>query len=154
MLAQMQDIQLPPDIGLWPLAPGWYLLLALALLLCIALIWQLRKTRRRLAPQRAALQELSQLHSQTPELAWQVSSLLKRVALHYGPREQVAALGGEAWSALLDEALPAGSGSFKALLGSRFRPQTLTQEESAKLLILAELWLKRAPKWLAGRFPC
>ncbi|QSX35959.1 DUF4381 domain-containing protein [Shewanella sedimentimangrovi] len=154
MLAQMQDIQLPPDIGLWPLATGWYLLMLLSLLLCLALAWFIRKRQRHLAPQKIALRELTQLNSQTPELAWQVSTLLKRVALHYGPRDKIAALGGDAWSALLDEALPPGDAGFAVLLGSRYTPQTLSPEQAQTLLSLAELWLKQAPRWLAGRFPC
>lgn len=49
-LAQLRDIHLPEPIGWWPLAIGWYILIALALFLAsIIAHWLYKKHRHALA---------------------------------------------------------------------------------------------------------
>ena len=107
LLSQLAPDRAPPPLGWWPLAPGWWGLMALLLIAAGALLW-LR--RRRQAPpsrrwQRAALRELAALQAQTDlddaRLAQGVQQVLRRYAVvHYG-REAVAALNGEAWIAFV-----------------------------------------------------
>jgi len=105
---QLRDIHLPPAPSFWPPAPGWWLLAALLLAL---LIWaglllvrhyRLRRQRRRILQ---ALQQLDQQYGagQDAAFASEVSILLRRLALQRYPRDQVAALTGDAWLHFLDQ---------------------------------------------------
>lgn len=111
------DIIEPAAIGWWPLAPGWWMLLGLILLILAVLVRWFWRRRRKLAPLRQALREQQQLARQ-----WQqqrdnratnaaLSALLKRVARHYYPHEDVAALSGSRWQEFL---LRTGAGVFDA----------------------------------------
>ena len=99
-LAGLRDIHLPDPIALWPLAPGWWGLLAIILLAALGLFWGLRRRRR--SPRRAALSEVCRLEEAYAEtrdasaLASGLSALLRRVSLLRGERVSVATLQGEA----------------------------------------------------------
>ncbi len=108
----LRDLHLPDPVGWWPLAPGWWVLIAIALGL---LAWQAirwAKRWRRNAPRRYALRELADLetdylrHRNPVLLAKELSELLRRAMLAYAPRDEVAGLTGEAWLRWLDKGLP------------------------------------------------
>ena len=109
----LRDIHLPEAIGWWPLAPGWWLLLALALIGLGLLLRHFLRARARGAARRQALQQLGQLtaeyeqHRDAAAFMAQVSSLLRRTMLAYAPREEVAGLTGDDWLAWLDHDLDA-----------------------------------------------
>ena len=102
-LANLRDIHLPASIGWWPPAPGWWVLTVLILLLSAAL-WRWNARRRQAAEakiQALTLIENCQINYQVtgdrPCAASEISVLLRRVALAYFPRKQVAGLQGDAW---------------------------------------------------------
>lgn len=108
----LRDLHLPPPIDWWPLAPGWWLLIALLL---TGLCWLLRralKKRQYLAPRRHAVRALASIeaeylkHRNPVVLTRQASELLRRAMLAYAPRHEVAGLTGESWLAWLDRGLP------------------------------------------------
>ncbi len=108
----LRDLHLPEAVGWWPLAPGWWLIIALLLL---GLGWLLLRGWRRYrlnAPRRYALRTLAAVESeylshQNPvRLGQQLSELLRRGMLAYAPRHEVAGLTGESWLAWLDRDLP------------------------------------------------
>jgi Domain of unknown function (DUF4381) len=108
----LRDLHLPPPVDWWPPAPGWWLLLALAL---FGLGWLIRRAwlkRQFLAPSRHAVRALASIeaeyltHQDPVILARQASELLRRAMLAYAPRHEVAGLTGEAWLAWLDRDLP------------------------------------------------
>ncbi|MDP3704425.1 MAG: DUF4381 domain-containing protein [Legionellaceae bacterium] len=107
-LAHLHDIHLPTPIHWWPLAPGWYLVIGLIMLIGLSLMYV---TYRRYAygqARRQALQALTDCESKhqhnpnSQRSTAAVSELLKRVALAYYPREQVAGLQGDAWLIFLN----------------------------------------------------
>lgn len=107
-LAQLHDIHLPKAIQWWPLAPGWYLLAAIILTVCsTSLIWLYRRYTRNKA-KRLALRllitiERDHLRDGDSQLSsTRVSELLRRVAIAYYPRTQVAKLHGKAWVVFLN----------------------------------------------------
>ena len=107
-LQNLNDIVLPPGIGWWPLAPGWY---TLAVILLAVLAWfSYRSLQRWLRNRyrREALQNLALLEQglQDPEQRnaslRQLPALLKRAALSAYPRSEVASLSGKAWHDFLN----------------------------------------------------
>ena len=102
-LAALRDIHVPPPIGGWPWAPGWYLVLACGLtMIGVALLLVYRHYSNGRA-KRAALCLLAQYqaqHQQAPNsqrTTALISELLRRVALAYHRRTHVAGLMGDAW---------------------------------------------------------
>ena len=108
----LRDLHLPEPISWWPLAPGWWLIIAL---LAAAAGWLLLAAWRRYqmnAPRRYAMRTLAAVeaeylsHRNPIRLGKQVSELLRRGMLAYAPRDEVAGLTGEAWLKWLDEGMP------------------------------------------------
>jgi len=149
-LADLKDIHLPPPIGIWPPAPGWWIL---AILLLIALIVIGRKLFlywRRTAYRRAAARALKNLHAEWQRhnddnaFARSVNQLLKQTALTTYPREQVAALNGRAWLDFLDQQLRSSVFNATELqgFGDQYRAQT-TVVPAAQLHDAALLWIRK-----------
>ena len=108
----LRDLHLPDAIGWWPLAPGWWVMLAIVAAVLGYVAWRLYKRWLFNAPRRYALRELARFEAEYLEhrnpvtLGKQLSELLRRGMLAYAPREQVAGLTGDAWLAWLDEGMP------------------------------------------------
>lgn len=108
-LAQLKDIHLPAPVSWWPLAPGWYLLMLLVLLLLVYLTYAAHQRYRAALAKKQALVLLASYQEQYAQDAnvartsAQISELLRRVALVYFPRAQVASLYGEAWLHFLNQ---------------------------------------------------
>ena len=104
----LRDLHLPEAIGWWPLAPGWWFLIALALGLLGYLARRYWLRRARGAARRHALRRLNALtaefeqHGDAVAFSSELSELLRRTMLAYAPRQQVAGLTGEAWLEWLD----------------------------------------------------
>ncbi len=98
--------------GWWPLAPGWWLLIGLALGGLGYLVWRAFKTFRRNAPRRTALSQLRILQAEyagsgdAVSLGIRLSDLLRRAMLAYAARDEVAGLTGTSWLEWLDQGLP------------------------------------------------
>ena len=110
-LAGLHDIHLPDPVAWWPLAPGWWALLSLALIATACIIFVQHQRRRSL--KQAALRELAILektHSDAGSiqaLATEVGVLVRRVALSLPGGKQYANVHGQRWSDYL-AAVPAG----------------------------------------------
>jgi hypothetical protein len=91
-LDRLHDIVLPPDVPWWPLAPGWYGLLAVALVLLCWLTFRHWQSWRANAYRRAALRELAATNN-----AAGVAEILRRTALVIAPRADVAHKTGNDW---------------------------------------------------------
>lgn len=108
-LAQLKDIHLPEAIGWWPLAPGWYVLIVLICLLITWLGYQAYRHARYARPKKQALillatyQQCYAQEQNAPEACARISELLRRVALVYYPRKDVASLHGDAWLHFLNQ---------------------------------------------------
>ena len=146
-LSQLRDIHLPAPVSWWPPAPGWWVLLLLALI-AAGLVYLFYLHRHRNRWRHIALAELEHLRGETPDrLLPELSMLLRRVAISRFPRHDVASLTGDAWLAFLDRALGDGaafqSGAGKILLSGPYANRADVDAES--LLALCERWIKRLP---------
>lgn len=100
-LDRLHDLALPPEVPWWPLAPGWYVLIFLTLVLLLTLARRLWKNWHAKAYRRAALRELSQAADTTA-----IAGILRRTALAIAPREEIAARTGSGWLDWLADRCP------------------------------------------------
>ena len=104
-LSGLRDIHLPPMPSAWPLAWGWWILIAGAVFFCVGL-WFLMFRKPRLTARKYALGEIARLsetyRNDSYALAAEISLLLRRIALLKFPRENVAGLYGRKWRLFLE----------------------------------------------------
>lgn len=108
----LRDLHLPDPVGWWPLAPGWWGVIAvLGLVLCYVL-WRAYRRWQFNGPRRYAMRELARFEAEYREhqdpvlLGRQLSALLRRGMLAYAPRDEVAGLTGAEWLVWLDRGMP------------------------------------------------
>lgn len=160
-LSQLADIRLPEDVGLWPLAPGWYVLAAVLLgLLAYALVVLFRVVRkRRILAQANRELELclkrreQALDNDKPgakgisdanlDYVNDVNAVLRRVALVHFPQHRVASLNGGQWLQFLKDS---GDTSLlddqtaQALSQGRFAPRCEVNPDA--LHAMAARWIR------------
>ncbi len=134
----LRDLHLPEAIGLWPLAPGWWFLIALAVAGLGYLLYKQFLKWRWNAARRLALRELSRVRSEFEAgadalaLGKQLSELVRRSMLAYAPRGEVAGLTSDNWLAWLDRGLdgnPFTKGPGKSLESLPYlRPENVADE--------------------------
>lgn len=151
-LADLNDIILPTEFETALPALGWWLLagfMIVLLLLALFIAWRYWRLNQ---PRREAMAQLKQAELSFAEL----NLLLKRLALSYYPRQQVASLSGEAWLAFLDSKVKVPSGSFLELSAQWQHCLYAATPSSDSLACrdMAEQWIKRcrAPLSLATLF--
>ena len=124
-LEKLNDIVIPDAPAWWPPSPGlWVVLVAVVIMLMLIgyrlyLRWY-RNRYRRLG--------LQLLHAADTE--YEVSVILKRVALAAYPREQVASLYGSEWVAFLQQTCPQSAFS-DSLAGDQSRTVSQSLKDSA-----------------------
>lgn len=109
LASELKDIHLPDPIGIFPLAPGWWIVLIIFILfLTVALFAVYRHYQNDLQKRKAisllnTYQKDYQTNTNLTKTCTLISELLKRVALIYFPRDHVAALTGKAWIDFLNQ---------------------------------------------------
>jgi len=149
VLAQLKDIHLPKPIGAWPLAYGWYGLMLLVFLSAIGVSYFIFKRRKYARPKKQALELLStykqhyEKEKNTQVTSARISELLRRVALVYFPRKEVASLHGEAWIHFLNQT--SKKVDFKPVQGMLLDSPFKTSEkiDLQPLILRAEQWIKQ-----------
>ncbi|MFT5447968.1 MAG: hypothetical protein ACI9DC_003147 [Gammaproteobacteria bacterium] len=142
-LENLRPLHLPPEIGWWPPAPGWWLLV----LLCVVLgVWAV-KIWRRGAAQREALRIIRVIESGElagSSLAQQINVLLRRYAMACYPQLNAQALVGDAWLEFLNRhgaGRDFGGAAAQALTQAPFAPNA--RVDRGELINLARHWVKR-----------
>lgn len=143
-LASLQDIQVPAEIGIWPLAYGYWIVLLITLLTMVAAFIYLRKRRQYTAAKRAALLALTELDPNTAQYIANVSEILKRAAMSYCDRTLVAGLSGPHWYAWLTAQVDQPPTELCALLKLSYQCTELTESQAITLKQCARGWLKSA----------
>ncbi|MEN7972330.1 MAG: DUF4381 domain-containing protein [Verrucomicrobiota bacterium] len=91
-LNDLYDIVVPEPVSWWPLAPGWWILIAVVVAASGYLLFRHLQYRRENAYRREALRQLDDVNS-----AAETVSILRRTALAAYPRKASASLSGEQW---------------------------------------------------------
>lgn len=95
------DIHTPQAISAWPPAYGWWILLAIIIVIAMALVHQWRKRQAERLAQKLALIELDNVNLNDFAAGQQINAILKRAAMHYFGRENIASLNGATWQRFL-----------------------------------------------------
>ena len=152
-LSRLNPIVMPDAVGALPLAPGWKILIGVALVALAWLAWRASKAWWANRYRRAALRELRALQ-QEPERLQELPALLKRAALAAWPRRRVASLSGSAWQQFLDSTNPGGgfragpAGLLERLAYAG--PDALTPDQQSEVCDACRDWLRRHRRDLAG----
>lgn len=140
---ELADIHLPTEPGIFPLAWGWWLIIISSTLFLLLIFFLVKHSIQKNKAKKQALIELDNCSSVS-----QINSLLKRAALSYYPREQVASLTGTDWLSFLDAQLKSNKGQFKAFetqwLSASFSQNHLDEETLTQAKKMAKNWLKKA----------
>ncbi|WP_228141653.1 DUF4381 domain-containing protein [Marinobacter sp. X15-166B] len=147
-LSQLRDIHLPMPGGVWPPAPGWWLLAAVLLVIIWVLVVRLRRHYRRNRWLKAAKAELNRLHeAQVFDTAWfgELNGLLKRCARTRYPERQPHSLSGRAWGEFLlqtgGHTPPLCTAVIDAMVAASW--QATPECDPQQALAQARLWLRR-----------
>lgn len=145
-LSQLRDIHQPVSGGLWPPAPGWWLLALIALVLVAIIIWLLYRYRQKSRWRRLAKAELNRLSAAaepSPEWFSRLNTLLKQIARESHPELYPETLSGEDWINFLLEQAPADRIASRplveAMVQSTWQPQA--SADPAQALTFARQWL-------------
>ena len=149
-LQNLNDIVVPANVPWWPVAPGWYVLAGLALLLLMFFGYRAIQHRRKNRYRRLALQELSDIRQQADVTALRALPIvLKRAALSAWPRSDVAALSGAEWHRFLDrttasDLFSSGAGALLDQLAYGGGADLASDDPGLeRVLEAAEFWLRR-----------
>lgn len=156
----LRDIHLPEAVSWWPPAIGWWLI-PLLILAGIAVYFIYKKfygrTPRHVNYKPIALQQLEQIrqhHKDTASTALlrELSSLLRRIALSYYPRESTASLTGERWFEQLNQLCPdARFTQQQQQLLSRAAYQPQAEFDAADIILQCAQWIQQLPEPEAGK---
>lgn len=153
-LSELADIRMPGDISWWPLAPGWWVLLAMLLALAAYGAWRLQKRltlQRRLGGAISELSNARQMLVAAGENAMEqrliyvnrVNAVLRRVAMLHLDHNSVAGLSGQAWIEFLRSHDKAGllTPELAAVLSQgRFAPRCDVDADALERM--AREWIK------------
>jgi hypothetical protein len=144
-LLPLRDIHLPESVGWWPIAPGWWVLIALAFAGLLYLLYRQYLKWRWNAARRVALSELARIRREYEQgadalaLSKALTELLRRSMLAYAPRGEMAGLTGDRWLQWLDRGLedrPFTEGSGRNIESLPYRrPDSVTVDQDLSGLI-------------------
>lgn len=153
-LSELADIRVPGEVSWWPLAPGWWVLLAL--LVALALYGAYRLQKKLVLQQRlgGAIRELTKARTNLAaagenDMAQRlvyvndVNAVLRRVAMLHVGHDQVAGLSGQPWVDFLRQHDKAGllSTELAAVLAQgRFAPRCDVDADALERM--AHAWIK------------
>jgi hypothetical protein len=107
VLQPLQELPLPAPVSWAPQTVGWVGVAALLLMVILCAAWAAWRRHVKRRYRRVALAQLARLEAELQDPAQRVAALaaipplIKRTSLAAAPREQVAALTGDAWLAFL-----------------------------------------------------
>ncbi len=144
---QLHDIHVPEQVSNFPIAPGWWLLLAL--LICISL-WLYKKHKKNSLLNANKKQALTLLASNESLSAKECIALLKWAAMQYFSRQQLAKMYGRSFHDFLVKQLPQKHQSnFSKLIRPGFDSQYQAEQVSSSQIDkdcqqATKLWLNLA----------
>ncbi len=161
-LPQLQDIHFAPSPSWWPLAIGWWVLIAFSLLLLTWLFIKLRqqvklKKQRQMIFSQLALLEKNSKKGSCNEVVAKVNILLRQLAIHYYSSNKIASLTGHNWLRFLDQSGNTSGfskGAGRILIEAPYQPETASQQEqnfnAEEFFPLVKQWTKHVTRNQGG----
>ncbi|TNF18282.1 MAG: DUF4381 domain-containing protein [Rhodobacteraceae bacterium] len=146
-LAKLHDIRLPEPVGWWPLAPGWWGLIALVVLVALAAL--ALDYRRRRTVRFAALHELAALKDRlgddaaAPQVAADLAVLVRRIVLTGPEAQRLARMSGPDWVAELGRGKGGFSDASAAFVANAPYAPARDRAALATAITEAETWIRR-----------
>lgn len=142
LFSQLQDIHTPQAVGWWPLAWGWWCLIALLLVVTVILIRAIFKHFKLRQAKKAALQALADIEVDSTPIAQvkAINNILKRVVLAYCNRDEVAQLTGSKWASWLNDRCKKGPAFDATLISLAYQP-TCNEEQAQRFKQQAIAWI-------------
>ncbi len=143
----LNEIHLPEQIGWFPPAIGWWLLIIFVPILSYFLIAWLQRLFQKTAIKDAKklLKQLQNNDALTPlEKVIELSSLLRRVAISLDVKTNIGGLTGRAWLDYLDSSLqnaPFKNGVGRCLVDAPYQKELPQNVDLTALFDLAKMWL-------------
>lgn len=150
LIAQIADIDRPAEVGMWPLAPGWWVLMVVVVIGSVLGIVALYKMIKRRAYRRSALKLLKRLGDGSTlsrsGLARQLNEVLKRTALAspFYRHLYIGSAHSDAWREFLcasSPEFPDKSNIIDNLLQSVYRPKA--KLDAALSIAFCEFWIRQ-----------
>lgn len=149
LLKQLRDIHLPDSVSWWPLAIGWWIVLAIIVAVIVLLIIKAVMLQRRKRFARYALIELKDVkQSDAKDWLMQTHQIMRRASLCYFPKSQVAVMDNRHWVILLYQT---GGDiwtqqSLQLLEDGVYRnPDSISPDHKEQFLNESALWLEKLP---------
>lgn len=149
LLEQLAPIEAPIPVGWWPLAAGWYLVIAIAVALVTSVIVTIVHKHQQKRYRRSALKEIDQIEQMQlsdQAFVYHINDLLKRIALYAFAHERClcSKLHGQQWVDYLNQKckLDVFDGhASDSLCGAHYRPNI--QINRSHLLVSAKRWVNQ-----------
>lgn len=149
--SNLEPILKPEEVSFWPPQPGWYVVIAILLVLIGYGIYRYIQYKKKNAYRKRALLELKKIREESfkKELVFKLNELLKITALKGFTRIEVAHLSGNQWVNFLENKLP--ETKFSEAPGSLLASASfitldklhVNAEEWNNLLKMSEQWIKK-----------
>lgn len=143
-LSQLKDIHLPEQINNYPIAYGWWILLAIIVVLLFWIIKLTLNKRIKSKSKKLAIAKLTTTELNDADII----KLLKWTALQYFPRQHIAKLHGDKLVEFLSQQLPEKHREqFSQKITPAFNNQyqlTPKEQQSTDVKTAALLWLNHA----------
>ena len=149
-LSTLRDVHLPPEISWWPLAPGWWGLLAMFISIFGFFVWYWLVTRRKRLLIKQVKTKLENIEysflgsGNSIEAFRALSVLLRRVVLTLCKDFRVGALKGSRWIDFLNHLTGSKLNSLEMLVTTPFVKKT--NEDPLQLIDEIRNWLNTLPK--------
>ncbi|MBF7073268.1 DUF4381 domain-containing protein [Glaciecola sp. MH2013] len=143
-LSQLADISTGQSVSLWPLAWGWWLLIAIAVSVFIISAWQLQRYVARRRVKRLALKAISKLVPEIQSTAKELHGILRWACIQYFPEHNVASLYGEKWAQFLSSQVATQAVVSDIVTLEKDLYRTSGDAASRKNIKAVEAWIKAA----------
>lgn len=131
-LDELAGVTLGEPISWWPLAWGWWLIIALIVIVIGLLIFRFAAKRKSEAAKRQALKDLKNLDMQAENFLPEAHAILKACVIAYWPKSQVASLNNQQWKTFLFDKIVLGQNKER----SKEQAQSLSEAISSYELSL------------------
>lgn len=157
-LLELRDIHLPGEPSMWPLAIGWWIVIALLIALLVLTYFAIKKIRQSRKFKKYQVEVLQQFtvledalkNKPTNQTVAKINTLLRQIAINTYPREDTASLTGTDWLRFLDESGNTSNfmqGEGKVLIEAPYQNSVLTKTSLKSLkvdefLTVVKGWIK------------